>query len=1220
MNDQVEIELKNIEKIRMERLSGSGPAAAARMQYLISKGYVDSRENAALFEKTRRTLALKKEETLALFERSQEPAQPIALTILDTLDAFRDEYLKGLGSIRKQETASVTALETYCRTTTAQLMDTYGRLRSAEAGTGPASDTESVYEEVRREKLQELKSEEEAELDRIDNGCQKELDSLSETERKERAPLLRELEQINSSAFGEIFKFKRMQNLEEELKRISFRFKNRQSEAKKAAEAQKEKVREKFQSKRRIVDSFIEEKRKEQQKEQDTRQKTYDDMQKKDLEACRQMQDELRLSAMALIDETCQKLDEATQEVFLSFLKDENLVSAVGKERSRRSSYHPFHAALETPSVLRCGQLSFRRDQVVSGLPGTMADQVWNAILQLGIGISLEDAIWFSAYASLEKAQTWYLQMNTEENMDMIRSITFETLMQYPAGRLHLLMIAPRKNDCFGGLVRLGINDHSIVNTRVWDAKPDIAAQLSRFRSSLNDISSSFYAQKDVYLKTETHHLIAIADFPYGFDEAMLDDLDIILDSATDYGTHVLICENSEVLREYFGKPELRDRIERIRSKMTVYRDGMVTERITSTGNRCLLQYRAVSLANGFDEQVLNELCAHVDDLPSRVVTLEEVHEKMAEKNEWISKSTLDGIVLPIGIVGVSDQQNLILGRGETTDKRQHALIEGTTGSGKSVLMHAIITSALLCYGPQELQLVLLDYKEGVEFKTYADYDLPGVRVVSTGSEREFGQSTFRQLVKELEYRAALFKRELPDEQVPGINAYRRKTGKIMPYILFLVDEFESLIRGGEDDIARSVLRDLGTLVKQGRAVGIHVILASQSISLPDDILSQMAVRIALDGSRHLLSGSESLDLLKRNQAVLNDNCGEKANDHIFQVTYAEGQLRETLRKISEMEAGIDPSAYLKMPKKILHAGIEEFASHPFNTSPDRFVPLSGDPTKYAISIGENSAYEPERPITFAAAPGSHLLIALTDPVLTETILTHTALSLLYDSRLDPEGTKDPVMDCIDLTNREDDAYDLGGGMAGLSALIPERITYLDHEKILSEDIPYESVRNRIGALYREMLARQGGAPKHPKFLMLKGLDCMRALAKKISLYADDDMDAGTGGAGDLSALDQLKKILRDGPKTRIHVIGSFSDYTKVKNVLGEEFEAAFDHRIASNLGEDLMYRLVNSTGKETLNGHSALRYQESTEKTTLMRIYDEPGESWIRGFCEKLK
>ena len=44
-----------------------------------------------------------------------------------------------------------------------------------------------------------------------------------------------------------------------------------------------------------------------------------------------------------------------------------------------------------------------------------------------------------------------------------------------------------------------------------------------------------------------------------------------------------------------------------------------------------------------------------------------------------ISKSTLDGIVLPIGIVGGSDQQNLILGRGETTDKRQHALIEGTT-------------------------------------------------------------------------------------------------------------------------------------------------------------------------------------------------------------------------------------------------------------------------------------------------------------------------------------------------------------------------------------------------------------------------------------------------------------------------------------------------------------------------------------------------------------
>ena len=56
------------------------------------------------------------------------------------------------------------------------------------------------------------------------------------------------------------------------------------------------------------------------------------------------------------------------------------------------------------------------------------------------------------------------------------------------------------------------------------------------------------------------------------------------------------------------------------------------------------------------------------------------------------------------------------LGKGTS----QHVLIAGKTGSGKSTLLHALITNAALRYSPDEVELYLIDFKKGVEFKIYA--------------------------------------------------------------------------------------------------------------------------------------------------------------------------------------------------------------------------------------------------------------------------------------------------------------------------------------------------------------------------------------------------------------------------------------------------------------------------------------------------------------------
>ena len=58
----------------------------------------------------------------------------------------------------------------------------------------------------------------------------------------------------------------------------------------------------------------------------------------------------------------------------------------------------------------------------------------------------------------------------------------------------------------------------------------------------------------------------------------------------------------------------------------------------------------------------------------------------------------------------------------------QHVLIAGKTGSGKSTLLHTLIVNAALTYAPSELELYLIDFKKGVEFKDYAIYKLPQAR------------------------------------------------------------------------------------------------------------------------------------------------------------------------------------------------------------------------------------------------------------------------------------------------------------------------------------------------------------------------------------------------------------------------------------------------------------------------------------------------------------
>lgn len=247
----------------------------------------------------------------------------------------------------------------------------------------------------------------------------------------------------------------------------------------------------------------------------------------------------------------------------------------------------------------------------------------------------------------------------------------------------------------------------------------------------------------------------------------------------------------------------------------------------------------------------------------------------------WKGNSTM-GLRCIIGVTPKKKPQyfELGIGRGE---QAYHALVGGTTGSGKSVLLNEMICSLAERYSPMELRFVLLDYKEGTEFAPYRQ--LPHVLALSIGTNQEFGFETLKWLSKEIERRGALFK----EVNVNNISGYRHKTGETLCRFVVIADEFQVLCSDKKHgDEARHYLNDLA---RRGRSFGMHLILSTQTLrdgALEGEAREQIACRICLQLAEQetgYFLGSDNTEPAKfsqKGQALLNYYHGRKEENIFF--------------------------------------------------------------------------------------------------------------------------------------------------------------------------------------------------------------------------------------------------------------------------------------------------------------------------------------------------
>ncbi len=250
--------------------------------------------------------------------------------------------------------------------------------------------------------------------------------------------------------------------------------------------------------------------------------------------------------------------------------------------------------------------------------------------------------------------------------------------------------------------------------------------------------------------------------------------------------------------------------------------------------------------------------------------------------------------------------------------KMPHLLVAGTTGAGKSGAINAMLASVLLRASPHELRLVLVDPKQ-VELNHYES--IPHLLTPVITSPR-MAANALQNLVKEMEQRYGTMSLART-RSLPELNRVREGRGEPpLPYIMCVIDELADLMMVAPADVEDSIIR----LAQKARAVGIHLVLATQSprvdvitgmikANVPSRIAfavsSQTDSRVILDqnGAESLLGQGDMLfspvgsSRLQRIQgAYIDEPQIEKLTD--FWRKQGEPELREELLEEVEPQQG----------------------------------------------------------------------------------------------------------------------------------------------------------------------------------------------------------------------------------------------------------------------------------------------------------------------------
>ncbi len=236
---------------------------------------------------------------------------------------------------------------------------------------------------------------------------------------------------------------------------------------------------------------------------------------------------------------------------------------------------------------------------------------------------------------------------------------------------------------------------------------------------------------------------------------------------------------------------------------------GVKLTKITALENNLALNLAATSIRMEAPIPGQRAVGIEVPNIKSASVGLRGILDENAWKN---NKSPL-GFAIGRDIAG-----RPVVG---TLDKMPHLLIAGQTGSGKSVMVNTLLTSLMYRNSPSDMKLILVDPKQ-VELTPYAEIPHLLTPVIV---EPERTISALKWATAEMERRYSALA-EAGKRNIAEYNKLKKQEG--MPYIVIVIDELADLMMMAARDVEALIVR----LAQKARAVGIHLVLATQRPSV----------------------------------------------------------------------------------------------------------------------------------------------------------------------------------------------------------------------------------------------------------------------------------------------------------------------------------------------------------------------------------------------------
>jgi len=642
------------------------------------------------------------------------------------------------------------------------------------------------------------------------------------------------------------------------------------------------------------------------------------------------------------------------------------------------------------------------------------------------------------------------------------------------------------------------------------ELKRALEAAVSDMNTTIQKVLGSKYADKTLKEYNEIadkqakpYHIICISDFPNGLSKEHLELIGKIVKSGKQAGVFIVMGLDTE-----YAPKNTYDNLD-----PSLLCSEMTAIKIDSSDSKLSLH-----LSDSYPEHdLLDEIQEHISAELKKLGKVEVKLDGRIGKDKLWQSDSRDGIKAPIGQLSITELKEFELSVEDgSSDTPHHCLIGGATGSGKTVLLHNIICWTAWNYSPDEVQFILLDYKEGTEFKVYEN--LPHAKVLSIHSEREYGISVLEYISAEIERRGKKFK----EVNAQNIATYREKTGEKMPRFLVIIDEFQVLL-SGDMKTSTFVSKALDDIGRRGRSFGINLILSSQSLSGVDisQTLSHLGLRIALklntekDCDQFLGQGNHApfKALQKKGEAIYNAKSGLSEGNVRFQVAYLSD--KDLAAKISALQEKTLAEYGSDTPKSIVPRFL--FDGEVNATFAEReYTP---DYRKCKVYVGEPVALEAEHTsFSLLRQNESNVLVVGQDILATMSILSHSIRQIL------PQSTEECKVYVCNKVNMDNEYY---GKLDSLPDEFGDKVNLLedDHE-----------IQRTIETVFDEVEKRKAENNKNRIILAFADIYNVRALRK--SGYADSPLTQ------------KLTGILKDGPGLGVHCIIHASSFDNLKNIL----------------------------------------------------------------------